>query len=239
MKNRKMAATAALALICAVSVVSCGKDKTSDASVTINVGTTASGATTTAAVETSAPAVTTEAAVTPKAVTTAEALTTEAVTVTVTEEMTLPEIPTETEAASSSPAMPEEFVFDTAYLRQPVSLVTAILGDSYSYGTASACIPVGDEGDKIHVYTYKGIKLTCYSQGGVHYICEAELTGKNVSTADGIKAGMTKDEVTAIYGTPTESYGSDLCYTVGSNDIYFTMDGDIVSSIDITANYDL
>jgi hypothetical protein len=237
MKNRKMAATAALALICAVSVVSCGKDKTSDASVTINVGTTASGATTTAAVETSAPAVTTEAAVTTKAVTTAEVLTTEAVTVT--EEMTLPEIPTETEAASSSPAMPEEFVFDTAYLRQPVSLVTAILGDSYSYGTASACIPVGDEGDKIHVYTYKGIKLTCYSQGGVHYICEAELTGKNVSTADGIKAGMTKDEVTAIYGTPTESYGSDLCYTVGSNDIYFTMDGDIVSSIDITANYDL
>ena len=237
MKNRKMAAAAALALICAVSVVSCGKDKTSDASVTLNVGTPASGATTTAAVETSAPAVTTEAAVTTKAVTTAEVLTTEAVTVT--EEMTLPEIPTETEAASSSPAMPEEFVFDTAYLRQPVSLVTAILGDSYSYGTASACIPVGDEGDKIHVYTYKGIKLTCYSQGGVHYICEAELTGKNVSTADGIKAGMTKDEVTAIYGTPTESYGSDLCYTVGSNDIYFTMDGDIVSSIDITANYDL
>lgn len=56
-----------------------------------------------------------------------------------------------------------------------------------------------------------------------------------VSTDEGISIGSTKDEVTEAYGEPSSKSATEMVYEKGDTELKVGLDGDSVSTLEITA----
>lgn len=110
-------------------------------------------------------------------------------------------------------------------------------GDGYTYSEAISC--AYDGMDKI--YSYPGFNIYTYPKDDADYVLEVELTDDTYATSDGIKVGMSKDEVIKAYGNAYFMEGMNLTYNAANDQsdtaaptLYFTLKNDTVTLIGIT-----
>jgi len=246
--KRKMTAIAAAALVFTAAAASCGKVDSTRSSVTVNVNSSseassenASGSTEASSEEKTSEKTTkdsTEEASEKKTEADTEASSeenTEEATEKQTEAQT--EAPTEkpTEASTQAPQFTGTAV-SPAYLGQPFASFSGVYGTQYFEQVVPSCIPIGDDSD-MYVYEYSGIKVQCYSEGGVKYAASIHIDGSSYSTPEGIHPGSSKSEVEAAYGSGIVQGNGNIIYRGGAYNTEFTMNGDTVSAIDYDLNY--
>ena len=246
--KRKMTAIAAAALVFTAAAASCGKVDSNKSSVTVNVNSSseassesASGSTEASSEEKTSEKTTkdsTEEASEKKTEADTEASSeenTEEATEKQTEAQT--EAPTEkpTEASTQAPQFTGTAV-SPAYLGQPFASFSGVYGTQYFEQVVPSCIPIGDDSD-MYVYEYSGMKVQCYSEGGVKYAASIHIDGSSYSTPEGIHPGSSKSEVEAAYGSGIVQGNGNIIYRGGAYNTEFTMNGDTVSAIDYDLNY--
>lgn len=254
--KRKMTAIAAAALVFTAAAASCGKVDSNKSSVTVNVNSSseassesASGSTE-ASSEKKASEKTSEKTTKDASEASSENKTedkseasseekTEEATEKQTEAQT--EAPTEkptekqTEASTQAPQFTGTSV-SPAYLGQPFTSFSGVYGTQYFEQVVPSCIPIGDDSD-MYVYEYSGMKVQCYSEGGVKYAASIHIDGSSYSTPEGIHPGSSKSEVEAAYGSGIVQGNGSILYRGGAYNTEFTMNGDTVSAIDYDLNY--
>ena len=198
--KRKMTAIAAAALVFTAAAASCGKVDSNKSSVTVNVNSSseASSENASGSTEASSEEKTSEKAEKKSTEASSEAGTeadTEASSEEKTEEHTekqteaptekQTEAPTErhTEAPTQAPK-PAGTAVNPAYLGQDFTSFSSAYGTQYFHSTAQSCIPVGDGGD-MHIYEYSGMKIQCYTEGGVQYTATIHIDGGSYTTPEG------------------------------------------------------
>ncbi len=246
--KRKMTAIAAAALVFTAAAASCSEVDSTRSSVTVNVNSSseassenASGSTEASSEEKTSEKTTkdsTEEASEKKTEADTEASSeenTEEATEKQTEAQT--EAPTEkpTEAYTQAPQFTGTAV-SPAYLGQPFASFSGVYGTQYFEQVVPSCIPIGDDSD-MYVYEYSGMKVQCYSEGGVKYAASIHIDGSSYSTPEGIHPGSSKSEVEAAYGSGIVQGNGNIIYRGGAYNTEFTMNGDTVSAIDYDLNY--
>lgn len=246
--KRKMTAIAAAALVFTAAAASCSEVDSTRSSVTVNVNSSseassenASGSTEASSEEKTSEKTTkdsTEEASEKKTEADTEASSeenTEEATEKQTEAQT--EAPTEkpTEASTQAPQFTGTAV-SPAYLGQPFTSFSGVYGTQYFEQVVPSCIPIGDDSD-MYVYEYSGMKVQCYSEGGVKYAASIHIDGSSYSTPEGIHPGSSKSEVEAAYGSGIVQGNGNIIYRGGAYNTEFTMNGDTVSAIDYDLNY--
>lgn len=246
--KRKMTAIAAAALVFTAAAASCSEVDSTKSSVTVNVNSSseassenASGSTEASSEEKTSEKTTkdsTEEASEKKTEADTEAPSeenTEEATEKQTEAQT--EAPTEkpTEASTQAPQFTGTAV-SPAYLGQPFTSFSGVYGTQYFEQVVPSCIPIGDDSD-MYVYEYSGMKVQCYSEGGVKYAASIHIDGSSYSTPEGIHPGSSKSEVEAAYGSGIVQGNGNIIYRGGAYNTEFTMNGDTVSAIDYDLNY--
>lgn len=246
--KRKMTAIAAAALVFTAAAASCSEVDSTKSSVTVNVNSSseassenASGSTEASSEEKTSEKTTkdsTEEASEKKTEADTEASSeenTEEATEKQTEAQT--EAPTEkpTEASTQAPQFTGTAV-SPAYLGQPFTSFSGVYGTQYFEQVVPSCIPIGDDSD-MYVYEYSGMKVQCYSEGGVKYAASIHIDGSSYSTPEGIHPGSSKSEVEAAYGSGIVQGNGNIIYRGGAYNTEFTMNGDTVSAIDYDLNY--
>lgn len=253
--NSKALLIAAAALL-ALSGVSCGKEDSTDDSVSISLSdevtatketsaeeeTTTESSTTTSAEESGTENDTTT---TVQSSEVEDAETTTSVAETSQEEATTQpdlnnqptenEVPTEapaeeTPAPTEAPAQPDQSEtvrFKMEDLLTDASGIISALGTPNHTGGGAACLTNGHD-DKI--YQYDGLEIECYVDGDSEYIFLINITGGNYETDRGIKIGSTREDVESAYGAGTPS-GNMIIYTSGDNemDIQYGDDNTVIS----------
>ena len=135
-------------------------------------------------------------------------------------------------AASSSS---EGFSFTSGSTKIEVnadaSAIVDELGDPDDYFESESCALEGLE----KVYTYAGFHLNTYPVDDKDYVLSVDFMDDTVETDEGISIGSTKDEVTEAYGEPAEETSSSLVYEKGDTEMTIGLDGDSVSSLEISA----
>ena len=241
--KKEIIAIAAIAIISGMTLASCGREVDQDsvsvalpkvtvasdekATTTMGTGTTTTGskttATTTSGTGSSTTTTTTE--------TDEEDKDTETTTTTATtkEDDTPATEPTEAPAAQSL----NKTSFGTGDLGQPI---TSLLSNPDEPSHVDSCTPHGDEGDRMYRYYYgQDLYFDCYSSGGVKYIGNVYIKSSNYSLESGITVGSSKDSVISTYGEPIQ-VNNNIMYAFGDKVIYFVLNGDTVSEIQV--NYE-
>lgn len=250
--KRKMTAIAAAALVFTAAAASCSEVDSTRSSVTVNVNSSseassenASGSTEAFSEEKTSEKTTkdskeasSEKETEDKTEASSEENTEEATekqTEAQTERKT--EAPTEkpTEASTQAPQFTGTAV-SPAYLGQPFASFSGVYGTQYFEQVVPSCIPIGDDSD-MYVYEYSGMKVQCYSEGGVKYAASIHIDGSSYSTPEGIHPGSSKSEVEAAYGSGIVQGNGNIIYRGGAYNTEFTMNGDTVSAIDYDLNY--
>ncbi len=135
-------------------------------------------------------------------------------------------------AASSSS---EGFSFTSGSTKIEVnadaSAIVDELGDPDDYFESESCAFEGLD----KVYTYPGFHLNTYPVDDKDYVLSVDFMDDTVETDEGISIGSTKDEVTEAYGEPAEETSSSLVYEKGDTEMTIGLDGDSVSSLEISA----
>lgn len=85
------------------------------------------------------------------------------------------------------------------------------------------------------MYSYPGFKLNTYPKDGKDYVLSVVFMDDTVSTKEGVSIGSTKDEVTKAYGDASEESASKLVYEDGDTKMTIGLNGDSVSSLEISA----
>lgn len=111
------------------------------------------------------------------------------------------------------------------------SKVVESLGDADEYFESESCAFEGLD----KVYTYPGFKLNTYPDGDKDYVLSVVFMDDTVSTDKGISIGSTKDAVTEAYGDASEESASKLVYESGDTEMTIGLNGDSVSSVEISA----
>ena len=105
------------------------------------------------------------------------------------------------------------------------------LGEADEYFESESCAFEGLD----KVYTYPGFKLNTYPDGDKDYVLSVVFMDDTVSTDKGISIGSTKDEVTDAYGEASEESAAKLVYESGDTELAIGLNGDSVSSVEISA----
>lgn len=116
-------------------------------------------------------------------------------------------------------------------MNEDASKVVEELGDPDDYFESESCAFEGLD----KVYTYPGFHLNTYPVDDKDYVLSVDFMDDTVETDEGISIGSTKDEVTEAYGEPTEETSSSLVYEKGDTEMTIGLDGDSVSSLEISA----
>ncbi len=111
------------------------------------------------------------------------------------------------------------------------SAIVDELGDPDDYFESESCAFEGLD----KVYTYPGFHLNTYPVDDKDYVLSVDFMDDTVETDEGISIGSTKDEVTEAYGEPAEETSSSLVYEKGDTEMTIGLDGDSVSSLEISA----
>lgn len=111
------------------------------------------------------------------------------------------------------------------------SAVVEELGESDDYFESESCAFEGLD----KVYTYPGFQLNTYPVDDKDYVLSVVFMDDTVSTDEGISIGSTKDEVTEAYGEPSSESSSKLVYEKGDSELTVGLDGDSVSTLEISA----
>lgn len=111
------------------------------------------------------------------------------------------------------------------------SKVVEELGDPDDYFESESCAFEGLD----KVYTYPGFHLNTYPVEDKDYVLSVDFMDDTVETDEGISIGSTKDEVTEAYGEPAKETSSSLVYEKGDTEMTIGLDGDSVSSLEISA----
>lgn len=111
------------------------------------------------------------------------------------------------------------------------SKVVDELGEADDYFESESCAFEGLD----KVYTYPGFKLNTYPDGDKDYVLSVVFMDDTVSTDKDISIGSTKDEVTEAYGEASEESASKLVYESGDTELVIGLNGDSVSSVEISA----
>ncbi|MDE5854220.1 MAG: hypothetical protein K2H19_04065 [Ruminococcus sp.] len=246
-----------IAVICAMSAVSCGNDKTEESSVTLDlpvVTTQAEESETSETTETTAKA-TTEKTTSKKeetsetstsAETTKETKTTTEVSSETTtaeesdepateppaEDITDPpaDEPQQTEPPVDTPTdfpAPQTVQFSIDNLNSDAGGIISALGDALDVQYAQGCLSNGADQK---IYVYDGLTLNCYVMDGVEYIYQIEIKNSNYSTSAGITVGSSRSDAESVYGAGEES-GNYVIYYNGSSELDIEYNGDTVTSI--------
>jgi len=121
--------------------------------------------------------------------------------------------------------------------------ILAALGSDCTYSESPSCNyahngPNGDDGmDKFYDYAQASV-TTCPLRPDGDYIRSAEAWGGQWLTDDGIGIGSTLEDIRAAYGTGyADEYGMIIFYAdpqdPSSSQLYFVMDGDVVTALGI------
>ncbi|MCL2068527.1 MAG: hypothetical protein FWH00_01375 [Oscillospiraceae bacterium] len=119
-----------------------------------------------------------------------------------------------TDAASKTePGFTEADLFlvtDGRQLRCAVNIeeVIAVFGGGYEYSEAVSCLYEGL--DKSFIYDIA--EFYTYPANGGDYVNEIYTSSPEVTASRGIRAGSTRDDVTAAYGQPAEDTGNLFIY---------------------------
>lgn len=111
------------------------------------------------------------------------------------------------------------------------SAVVEELGDADEYFESESCAFEGLD----KVYTYPGFTLNTYPVDDKDYVLSVVFRDDTVSTEEGISIGSTKDEVTEAYGEPASESAAELVYEKGDSEMTIGLDGDSVSTLEISA----
>lgn len=111
------------------------------------------------------------------------------------------------------------------------SSVVEKLGDADDYFESESCAFEGLD----KVYTYPGFKLNTYPVDDKDYVLSVVFMDDTVSTDEGISIGSTKDEVTEAYGDPASESANKLVYEKGDSELTVGLDGDTVTTLEISA----
>lgn len=223
--NFKRTIAAAAALVCAASAASCGKKVEGGGdSVVLNMGTTtaasteaekAAEASTEKAAEASSETTTTSAEETTAAVTATEAAATEAPATTT------------AEAPTEAPK-PQGIAFDVSTLGTDAAPYLAALGTPLDVQTASGCLSNGADQK---IYTFDGLTLSCYVQGGNEYVYDITITSGKHTTSNGLTVGSPRSSFEAAYGKGEES-GGYVVYNYDDCEMSVQYSGDTAVSIE-------
>lgn len=250
--NKKIIAIAAIAVLSGLAAVSCGKDVGDDSEVSVALpkvtvaqdekATTQSGETTKANSKTTAVVVSGSGENSSKEEDTTKNTETTAAEDGETktdgdtnantggDEPQVVETPTEQQTEAPAAQSLNKTVFGINDLSQAI---TSVISNPDIPETVPACIPKGDEGGTVYRYKYgSDLSFDCYSSGGVKCIANIYIYSSNYSLDSGITVGSTKDSVISAYGE-TASSGSYLLYSFGDKELYFGLNGDTVSEIQI------
>lgn len=105
------------------------------------------------------------------------------------------------------------------------------LGEEDDYFESESCAFEGLD----KVYTYPGFKLNTYPVDDKDYVLSVVFMDDTVETEEGISIGSSKEDVTEAYGEATKEKGSSLIYEKGDTRMTIGVDGDSVSSVEISA----
>ncbi len=108
-----------------------------------------------------------------------------------------------------------------------VAPIVAALGQWRDYAESPSCAFEGL--DKI--YIYPGFEIYTYPIEGKDLICMIRLYDDTVATEKGIRVGATKEAVTAAYGTPDQTYDTNIEYEAVGMYLQFSLKDGIVTSI--------
>lgn len=254
--KRNISALVAIAVICAVTAVSCGNDETKESSVNLElpVVTTQAEESGTVEASTESAAETTEKTTSKKEKASETSTTAETTVETETKaaessETTMAEdsgeTPTEapseavtdppadesqteppTEAPTDPPA-PQTIQFSMDNLNSDAGGIVSALGDALDVQYAKGCLSNGADQK---IYFYDGLTLNCYIMDGAEYIYQIEIKNSNYSTSAGITVGSSKTDAESAYGAGEESGGYVIYYN-GNSELDIEYDGDTVKSI--------
>lgn len=111
------------------------------------------------------------------------------------------------------------------------SAVVEELGEADDYFESESCAFEGLD----KVYTYPGFQLNTYPVDDKDYVLSVVFMDDTVSTDEGISIGSTKDEVTEAYGEPESESSTEMVYAKGDTELTVGLDGDSVSTLEISA----
>ena len=116
-------------------------------------------------------------------------------------------------------------------MNSDAAAVVEKLGEPLDYFESESCAFEGLD----KVYTYPGFKLNTYPEEDKDYVLSVVFMDDTVETEEGIAIGSTKDQVTEAYGDPAEESDTSLVYEKGDTEMTIGLDGDSVSSLEISA----
>lgn len=115
-----------------------------------------------------------------------------------------------------------------------VAPILAALGEWRDYDESTSCAFEGL--DKI--YVYPGFEIYTYPMNGKDFVSSVRLYDDTVATEEGIRVGVTKDAVIATYGTPTQTFDTNLTYEVKGMYLQFSLEDGVVTSIEYVNRYE-
>lgn len=101
------------------------------------------------------------------------------------------------------------------------------LGSYIDYRESPSCYFSGT--DKI--YIYNGFELHTYPDGGKDYVYLILLYDDTVATAEGVRLGASKKDVTKVYGDPDQSTNTSLIYACDGMYMEFFLEEGVVVEI--------
>lgn len=138
-------------------------------------------------------------------------------------------------SGSSASSSSEGFSFTSGStkieMNADASAIVEELGDPDDYFESESCAFEGLD----KVYTYPGFHLNTYPVDDKDYVLSVDFMDDTVATDEGISIGSTKDEVTEAYGDPAEESDTSMVYEKGDTEMTIGLDGDSVSSLEISA----
>ncbi len=115
----------------------------------------------------------------------------------------------------------------TLTVNTDVAPVLSALGSDYSYFDSDSCAYQG----KDKIYTYTHFAIYTYPDGDRDMISSVEFKSDIVATEEGIRIGMTKDDVVAAYGSDYQEVSNVIKYTKGDSVLSFVLTDDEVTGI--------
>lgn len=109
--------------------------------------------------------------------------------------------------------------------------IKASLGEPEEEYSSPSCLYEGDD----KTFIYSDMTIYTYPSGDKDKVLEVEVTGGNATTPDGLKIGLSYDEVKSIYGS-CDYDGYSCEYSDGSVYLYIDFENDKVTGFGIFTN---
>ena len=101
-----------------------------------------------------------------------------------------------------------------------MNLLLKSLGEPDSFRSNPSCAYEGED----KTYTYGDMTIYTYPAGKTtDKVDEIEITGSSVSTDKGVKVGMTKEQITAIYGNGYVMNDNIMTYSVDDSAYFYAI----------------